>query len=189
MKKPALAFGNFVDGFFRPSGDKLAAARIHADREAARYRAEDAARRKAEADRIAAEQAEIQRKAEADRIAAEKAEADARALLDSAGSDLLAQAEAGVAVEKAAEAVSNATWRDTEAAALPAPYVPPLAKTEHTEAGRVTFTKRWVCEIVDPSLVPRQYCKPDQPMLNAAVKSGVREIPGCRIVEVESSRV
>jgi hypothetical protein len=36
-------------------------------------------------------------------------------------------------------------------------------------------------EIIDASLVPRQYCSPDQTLINQALKLGIKEIAGLRI--------
>ena len=43
--------------------------------------------------------------------------------------------------------------------------------------------KIWKYEITEPDLIPRNYCEPSAAKINAAVKSGVREIPGVRIFE------
>jgi len=43
--------------------------------------------------------------------------------------------------------------------------------------------KIWKYEITEPDLIPRNYCEPSAAKINAAVKSGVREIPGVRIYE------
>lgn len=46
--------------------------------------------------------------------------------------------------------------------------------------GTRTFIKM---EIIDPSLVPREFCSPDSTLINNAIKNGKREIPGVRIFE------
>jgi hypothetical protein len=47
----------------------------------------------------------------------------------------------------------------------------------------VTITKVWDWELLDAAPVPREYLSVDPTKLNAAVKAGVREIPGVRIFE------
>ena len=63
-----------------------------------------------------------------------------------------------------------------------------VSQTTRTENATVnTIRGRWVCEIVDESLVPREFCMPHPTLLNKAVSEGIREIAGCVIKEVFSS--
>lgn len=55
-----------------------------------------------------------------------------------------------------------------------------------TDSGTTFKRTDWKCEVVDASLLPREYLIPDEKKLAAAVKSGVREISGCNIFEAES---
>lgn len=57
-----------------------------------------------------------------------------------------------------------------------------------TGAGIVT-TKRWVHEVTDAAAVPRQYLTVDDAAIKAAVKAGVRDIPGVRIYQDETVTV
>jgi hypothetical protein len=57
------------------------------------------------------------------------------------------------------------------------------AISQPTKVAGSSTRKVWKCEIIEPHLVPRQYCTPHIPTLNAAVKGGVHVIPGCRIYE------
>lgn len=67
--------------------------------------------------------------------------------------------------------------------APPAPVIPEQ-KVYRSESGASLHTrKRWVAELEDPDLIPREYCSPDQKKLDQAVKMGVRDIPGVRIYE------
>ena len=50
------------------------------------------------------------------------------------------------------------------------------------------LTKTWKHEIVNPLLVPIEYCTPDPVKINAAIKSGVRMIAGVKIYEEETIR-
>lgn len=45
------------------------------------------------------------------------------------------------------------------------------------------MTSVWKYEIIDENLVPRDFCSPDAGLINAAVKSGTREIAGVKIYE------
>lgn len=51
-----------------------------------------------------------------------------------------------------------------------------LAPTAPPEG--VSVTERWKHTVIDPTLVPREYCSPDDRKLRAAVQLGAREIPG-----------
>lgn len=45
------------------------------------------------------------------------------------------------------------------------------------------MTSYWKYEIEDETQVPLAYCSPDSAKINAAIKAGVREIPGVRVYE------
>lgn len=121
----------------------------------------------------AQEKQRIQREQdEADRKQREAAEREAAALrkADAAKSE--------AARRKALDQAEEASRAQT-AAALAAPM--PMTRGVYTESGKVTATERWTYEVVDPSLVPRQYLCVDESAMAAAVKSGVREIPGVNV--------
>lgn len=69
--------------------------------------------------------------------------------------------------------------------------VVPLAPAAPMRAmsGSATTTKRWVGTVVDESRVPREYLAVDQRKINAAVKAGVRDIPGVTIEQVDGLSV
>lgn len=52
-----------------------------------------------------------------------------------------------------------------------------------TDAGTIGTRKSWVVEVVKVEDVPPMYLMPDMPKLRAAVKGGIRVIPGCSITE------
>lgn len=63
-------------------------------------------------------------------------------------------------------------------------------ETLTTSTGRKVGTqKRWTYEIVDVEALPRQYMKPDGAKVQAAVRDGVREIPGVHIFQTEDVTV
>jgi septal ring factor EnvC (AmiA/AmiB activator) len=109
--------------------------------------------------------------------AARKAEEEARARAAS-------QAEIEAAKNKAEE---DARAREIEAPKVLDPIIPKEESVTRTEAGTAHIRKEWKAEITTPSEVPREYCSPDMKLINAAVKGGVRVIPGVNIYEKEST--
>ncbi|HHW15742.1 MAG TPA: hypothetical protein GXX28_12560 [Firmicutes bacterium] len=59
------------------------------------------------------------------------------------------------------------------------------ARTVSADLGKATIRVVWDFEIVDQSQLPREYLIPDITKIRAAVKAGVREIPGVRIYQNE----
>lgn len=58
------------------------------------------------------------------------------------------------------------------------------AETKANEANRVSGVQRpWTFEVVAPTSVPWEFCTVDEKKIRAAVKAGVREIPGVRIFQ------
>lgn len=70
-----------------------------------------------------------------------------------------------------------------EAPQVVAPVIPEKATTVRTAEGSAIQRTQWTFEVVDPALVPREYLTVDEKAIRAAVKAGVREIPGVRIYE------
>ena len=69
--------------------------------------------------------------------------------------------------------------------------VPVTQKSEKviTDHGTSKVESVWKCTVVDTAAVPRNFCTPDQGLLDAAVITGVREIPGCKIEEVFDTKI
>lgn len=65
------------------------------------------------------------------------------------------------------------------------PDAPPIVRTAH---GSASSTKTWSFDIEDADKIPREYLFVDEKKIRNAVKAGVREIPGVRIFEKESTR-
>jgi len=59
----------------------------------------------------------------------------------------------------------------------------------HTGDMSISTISRWTYDIVNESLVPRQYCIPSPALINRAVLNGVRDIDGVNIFEKISTRV
>jgi hypothetical protein len=99
--------------------------------------------------------------------------------------------------EKAIEEANRKLQEDLEKQAkkdgIEAPTVTPVkpAKPQnviHTAGGHSQHLRReWVGEIENPEKVPREYCSPDQRLINNAVKMGVRSIEGVKIYEKVSA--
>lgn len=143
-------------------------------------RKQEEAARKAAAEfqaKLDAEAAEANRKA---REAAEKkAEEEARAKK--------ASNEEIEAAKKAA--ADEAAKHEVHAPQVPDMIIPKQETVTRTETGTSSHqVKTWKCYVERPELVPREYCVPDGRILNQAVKMGVRDIPGCRIEEVNDTR-
>ncbi len=74
----------------------------------------------------------------------------------------------------------------------PPPVIPAMnepAKTTRSDAGTVTSKKTWDFEIVDENKIPRMFLQVNEKAIRAAVKSGVREIAGCRVFQREDLSV
>jgi len=92
------------------------------------------------------------------------------------------------AIRKANEELQKKLEQEAKAAGVEAPKVKPMPipkkepSVTRTDTGASAHTRKtWKAEIIDPALVPREYCEPSMKLINHAVKMGVREIPGVRI--------
>ncbi len=63
------------------------------------------------------------------------------------------------------------------------------ATTVRSFEGQATFKGRWTFEVVDAALVPDTFKMVNEKAIGAAVRSGVREIPGIRIYSVQDIAV
>lgn len=86
--------------------------------------------------------------------------------------------------EKKAEKLGVAV-EDLPPAVVPQPKVEAPAKS----VGDTTFSKVWTFELVDLAKVPTQYVELNEQAVRAAIRSGVREIPGVKIFEKEQMSV
>jgi hypothetical protein len=77
----------------------------------------------------------------------------------------------------------EATQADIAAQSAPAVQVAPAAPLA-TDAGKASVRQTWKAVIVDESRLPREFLMPNKPEINAAVRRGVRDIPGVRIEQV-----
>jgi hypothetical protein len=57
-----------------------------------------------------------------------------------------------------------------------------------SNGGRATIQERWTFEIVNPDLVPREWCIPDEVKIGRAVRAGLMtELPGVKIFKTKST--
>jgi len=82
-----------------------------------------------------------------------------------------------------AEAQAEAANQNLQAIEVAAPL--PVPTRTMTDTGTTYSTKRMVAKIVNPDLVPREWCVPDEPRVKKAALSGV-VIPGVSVEEEES---
>lgn len=106
---------------------------------------------------------------------ADKRAEQQRMIAEAALAAAAARASQPDAATDVAKAVEQAV---TLAAAAAAPVV-----------SGVSFSERWDWSVSDLSLIPREYLRVDDTKINAAVKAGVRSIPGVRIFSTTSTRV
>ena len=170
FKKPLAA----LDGLITPKINSYQQSQAEINRRIDAKRAEEAA--------LAAKaEAEIAAKAEK-----EQQEKERQAAIDLQAKLNLDADDAGV------ERVAVSIPEVTATGELPLDFeVPVTQKTEKviTDHGSSKIESKWVCIIIDPNQISREYCMPDQKLLNAAVEAGVREIPGCKIEETFESTV
>ncbi len=102
-----------------------------------------------------------------------------------------------IAFAKAEQAKRDQEQREIEAAALKeaketgqseivVPVVNEPVKTTRSSLASTTIRKTWKGKVVDESLVPREYLSVDQVKINAAIRTGVRKIPGVEIAQEEN---
>lgn len=185
--------------------------RVEQEREDAERRERERAarevqeREQAEARRVEQEQREAERRRHAELQEAQNERAreiaamgeDELAFLLASGKDAeLAHAERNARKERAeAEERADAARRRAEEATqvqiaeASAPSVSVPSTKLASASGSVATRKRWQAVVVDSALVPREYLVVDQKLINAAVKDGVREIPGVTIDQVEELAV
>lgn len=142
-------------------------------------RKQEEAARKAVAELQAKLQAEAE---EANRKAREEA---ARIAEEEARKRKATEAEIVVA-RKAAEA--EAKKHEIEAPMVMAPIIPQARTFVRTEGGSSYQVSRWICTVIDPEAVKREYCEPSKTLLDDAVKMGIRSISGCKIEEITETR-
>jgi hypothetical protein len=85
---------------------------------------------------------------------------------------------------------------DPQAIILPPPPPPIIevnlsepAKTTRTLSGNATLVAKWEFEVDNIAEVPREYLQINEAAIKAAIKGGIRSIPGVKIFENFSTRI
>lgn len=106
-----------------------------------------------------------------------------RGALEARANLLLAQQRKAEA-EAAEKARKEAIAFDEPVAWVPPAPAKDVARVVSTATGNKAATgTKWVGEVVEIDKLPRHYMLANQAMIDAAVKGGIREIPGVRIYE------
>jgi len=66
---------------------------------------------------------------------------------------------------------------------MPVPAPKPDSTTRTESGATASIRTKWTNEVLDASVVPREYCSPDQKKINQAIALGVRAIAGIKIYE------
>ncbi len=171
LKKPI----GLLEGIIKPKVNSYEQAQAEIKRRIAQKKAdEDAKLAKEEADRLKKE-AEEKHKKEVEEAAALQ-------------EDLNKQADAAK-VDRVTVPIPEKPEEEEPIIEPPAPVVEKTDKVK-TDDGSAKVESTWICEIVEPGKVPRQYCMPDQKVLDRVVKDdGVREVAGCKIYESFETKV
>lgn len=72
---------------------------------------------------------------------------------------------------------------------IPIPVMPKQEKTFESTIAKATARTIWDFEIVDESKIPREFLMVNEKAIRAAIKAGVRNIPGVRIFQREELAV
>jgi hypothetical protein len=194
--------------FAHAEGERVAKeqARLDEQRQAAEEAAEEERRRQAqEAARVEREAAEVERARQAQLRQAENERAREIAAMSDADLEQLAvrnsldardtalvteemsaRLRAREATERAEESRRLAEEaQQREIAAKSAPAAVATTTQLASASGSASTRKRWTATVVDATRIPREYLAVDQKAINAAVKDGVRAIPGVRIEQVD----
>ena len=155
IKKPILHAQRLVDGSAKALSDRVASAVREVETRVTAYL------RMKEAEARAAAEAEAARlQAEAERLAAEALRVD------------------GVITAETAVDALEAAQRADELANAKALE---LTRTRGVGGALTALKDNWVAELVDITKVPAAYLQVNDALVKAAIRSGVRDIPGIRI--------
>ena len=178
LKAPSLDEGKRIDGSFREPLDMLKGLQKKLETGMNDWGLAEA-RRKEEAERKRREEEAAILKAEEERLlkAAEEEEKAAAIARENGDVKMTVQTEAMSSI-----ALNQAVAVSEDIQKLNDKPVHGVARTLGGD-GSMSTSKVWAFEIVDGGKVPREFCEPVDMLINKAVKSGVRDIPGVRIYE------
>lgn len=95
-----------------------------------------------------------------------------------------AEASAQAAAAEAQRKIDREAKRaGIEPVQLPAPVIPQEAAAVRTETGTTSYVPVWDFEVLDIAAVPAKYLEINAQAVRAAIKAGLRDIPGLKISE------
>ena len=80
-------------------------------------------------------------------------------------------------------------FRSVEAPTVPEIVEPEESTSVRTAEGTAYLQNRWTFELEDLAMVPADFLMLDEKKVRAAIKAGVREIPGLKIFEQKSMAI
>lgn len=125
----------------------------------------------------------------------ERAEKDLKKKLNAfAAQQELERRKAEEEARKRAQEEQEKLNREAAAAGVEAPTVPEIVEPEEsatvrTAEGTAYMQSRWTYELEDLGKVPAEFLMLDEKKVRAAIKAGVREIPGLKIFEQKSMAI
>lgn len=199
LKEPILEAGRRIDQTFKDAMAPFDAADKIVRGKLGTYTAEQERIRREEEERLERERQERERKArearerqEAEerqrREQAEREQREAEEEAAKAKSEADREAAEALAAE-AARAAEEASVAESAIASLPEVQMPKAVVAAPPKQEGISTRKVWKAEVIDDAAVPRDYLVVDEKAIRAAVKSGVREIPGVRIYSVDEMAV
>lgn len=107
-----------------------------------------------------------------------------------------ARANAILAAQRRAEAeAAEKARKEAEAFDEPVAWVPPAPVKEAARVvsiatgNKASVSTKWIGEVVEIDKLPRHYMVANQGMIDAAIKGGIRDIPGVRIYETAKTAI
>lgn len=97
------------------------------------------------------------------------------------------QNEARIELQKQVDA--EAAAKGVETVVLPPVAIPTKKEPVRSDSAVSSAVMVWKHEVVDAAAVPREYLMVDEAAIKAAVKAGIRDVPGVRIFEEAEMRV
>lgn len=183
FKDPIVKRGKELDVAYKTIVEPLKGLKTTLGNKAFAYEQEQARKARIEAERLEkltaeeeARQQEALDAAERERVAAEEA-------LQKANTD----EEVAAAIEQVQKAEQNVEQAEVMDVQVPISTIQVPEKTTRTDQGSTTLRGVQKIIIVNADEVPRKYCVPSQPLLNAALKLGETNIPGTRVETVAST--
>ena len=101
----------------------------------------------------------------------------------------LARRKAQAIIEEKTAELQKELNTEADKSGVKAPQAAPITipkdenVTRGTDGSSFYTRSKWVVEIEDELKVPKEYCTPNQQLLDKAAEMGIREIPGCKVFE------